>query len=73
MGFEFVGREPSPNSELLTGSDGVAPALNQQWTICTSRLGRLDCLFSDYPIWQVFGEERLGDSLAGNFSHPFDS
>ncbi len=72
MGSEFIGREPSPDSELLPGSDRIVPALNQQWTICTSRLGRLDCLFSDYPIWQVFGEEGLGDSLTGHFSHPFD-
>jgi hypothetical protein len=72
VGFEFVGRESAPNTELLPGSDGVVPASDQQWTICTRGFGRLDSLFSDYPIWQVFGEERLGDPLTGHFSHPFD-
>jgi len=72
MVSNFVGGHAAPNTELLPRVDGVVPAGDQQWTICTRGLGRLDSLFADYPVWQIFGEERLGDSLAGHFSHPFD-
>jgi len=73
MGIEFIGGEPAPNTKLLTSVDGVIPASNQQWTICTHGFGCLNGLFSDFPIGQVLGEENVRQPLAGNFSDSFDS
>lgn len=72
MGFNFVGSHPTPHTPFLTGADRIGATRYEKGTICTQGFGRLDSLFSDYPVWQVLGEENLGEPLAGHFSHPFD-
>jgi hypothetical protein len=73
MGFEFVGSHASPNAKLLPSVDGVVPTGHEQRTICTQGFGRLDSLFADFPIWDVFREKHVGQPLTGHFTNSFDS
>lgn len=63
MGFELRGGQPAPNTKLLPSVDGVVPAGNKKWTICTRGFGSLDSLFSDFPVWQVLREEDVRKPL----------
>jgi hypothetical protein len=72
MGFEFVGGHAAPDSEFLPGANGVVPAGHKQWTICTKGFGRLDSLFADFPVWDVFREKHVGQPLTGDFTDSFD-
>jgi hypothetical protein len=72
MGFEFVGGHATPDSEFLPSVGGVVPTGHKQWTICTKALGRLDSLFADFPVWDVFREKNVGQPLTGHFTNSFD-
>lgn len=66
MVFKFVNSVTAPDSIFLGGGDGVVTAEGSDWTICAKGFGSLDCLFSDFPVWHVLGEEHFGQVLAGH-------
>ena len=70
--FNIVRGEAAPDSELLASVDRIFSTQDSDWAICTQRLGRLDCLFSDFPVWDVFGEEHVGNILAGDTARAID-
>ncbi|AUV61441.1 hypothetical protein phiPsal1_031 [Pontimonas phage phiPsal1] len=73
MVSKFVSSEPTPNTKLLPSVDGVVPTGHEKWTICTQGFGRLDALFSDFPVWDVFREKHVGQALTGHLANSFDS
>jgi len=66
MVFEFGDSVAAPDSIFLPSGDGVFTAEGSDWTICAKGFGSLDCLFSNFPVWNVLGEEHFGQVLAGN-------
>ena len=71
-GSNVVGGEAAPDAELLASVDRIFSTQGPDRTLCAQRLGRLDCLFSDFPVWDVFGEEHVGDILAGDTARAID-
>ena len=66
MGFKLDDSLAAPDSIFLPGGDAVVTAEGTDWTICAKGFGSLDCLFSNFPVWDVFREEHFGQVLAGN-------
>jgi hypothetical protein len=63
---EFGDSVTAPDSIFLPGGDGVVTAEGADRTICTKGFGSLDCLFSDFPVWDVLREKHLGQVLTGD-------
>ena len=66
--FEFVGGEPSPDSPFLSGVDGVVPAQVEDGAGVAEFAGGVDGSFSDASVWQILGEENIGQPLTGNLT-----
>ena len=68
MVSKFGDSVAAPDSKLLPGSDGVVTAEGADGTICAKGFGSLDGLFSNFPVWQILGEEHRGQVLTGNMA-----